>query len=824
MSSLRTTPRSLTEEEIENMVSGITDMTYAVKTATQLALSEIKNTLRNQLRSIELVPAAIPEMKRIIRNQFYRSVIEPSTPVGLLVADALSQPITQMTLNTFHASGSSKNVSSGIDALRELFNVSETRKNYNMTINFNTCNLSYDDVFDVRTKMVEVTMQSLIRSFVEVPGSTEKPEWTNGYLRLTNQRLPDHKWSLRIFLDVNRMLAYKISISKIMQMIRDKSPPQIIVVPSPMAVGILDIYPNENEIDDELGENSSLMFLSVTVLPMLQDLLISGIKGIDGIFPMSVPVLSIVSEEIHVDGNEYYLAFNLSKMRKTGIGLAEVENLLSLAGIQVLPSDNVEEGVYVVMPEEAVGEKGYEPPLKYVNALLKKEENAMDAEERQVIERALKNNENLSPEELLKIQSQAKGYIAKASKFYQSSKCWNVETNGKNFLEIIKLPEVDPYHTYSNDFYETSELLGIEATRTLLMMELKNVLVQEDYINSRHISLLVDVMTNLGSLTAISFYGAQRFGQGALSLATNQQSMKVFTQAAAFGKKEKVDSVSASIMVGKQANMGEGYFEVLPSKSNVPPPQPNPVQFGQTVNNKFNEVILNSEESVEQEPKDNQAYMMDVMTNNIVNPIYGRQIEKRPQNLVPLVSVSVPKIISPTLVEVAKSVQDMPIIGEETLENKTIQNPEKQKELTKVAVKPNTTVVDRIEIDLPEEGTPVKTTKQAPKPSVRFASELAPEQAPQQPTLALPKRREREERVVQERRQEVTGAVTAPSLAPSSLAPSLPVLPKKKTASDIASRMNRLGLLRDKSERETPKKEALSTINVEENIDKLSNL
>lgn len=96
----RYTPRPLTENEIEDIISGIEKMTYAVKSATDLAQEEVKKLLRKQLSSIELVPEAIPEMKRIIRNQYNRAVIEPQTPVGFLVSEALSQPITQMTLNS----------------------------------------------------------------------------------------------------------------------------------------------------------------------------------------------------------------------------------------------------------------------------------------------------------------------------------------------------------------------------------------------------------------------------------------------------------------------------------------------------------------------------------------------------------------------------------------------------------------------------------------------------------------------------------------------------------------------------------------------------
>lgn len=96
----RYTPRPLTENEIEDIISGIEKMTYVIKSATDLAQQEVKNLLRKQLSSIELVPEAIPEMKRIIRNQYNRAVIEPQTPVGFLVSEALSQPITQMTLNS----------------------------------------------------------------------------------------------------------------------------------------------------------------------------------------------------------------------------------------------------------------------------------------------------------------------------------------------------------------------------------------------------------------------------------------------------------------------------------------------------------------------------------------------------------------------------------------------------------------------------------------------------------------------------------------------------------------------------------------------------
>lgn len=488
-------------------------------------------------------------------------------------------------------------MSSGIDALKELFNVSEERKNYNMNIHFNIRDLEYNQIFDLRTKLVEVKLESIIKSYDYIPSSEPIPEWTEGYLSLMKQALPHYEWRLRLVLDVNKMLSYKISMLKIIKMIKEKSPPNIVIVPSPIALGILDLYPKEDEIDRQFGQNSSLMFLSVSVLPIIQQFLLSGIEGIEGLFPTSIPILSIISEEIPVEegGDEFYLSFSRSQMRKTGIGSKEIQKLFYLSGIKVL--ENTEDGMYIQMPMGAKRESYYMSPVKFINELLEQEEKKMDEEERQMKTKHIK------------------GYIAKPSEFYQSSKCWIAETNGKNFLEVIKLPEVDPYYTYSNDFYETSSMLGIEATRSLLMMELKNVLVREEYINMRHISLLVDVMTNLGRLTPISFYGAMRFGQGALSLATNQQSMKVFMGSAAFGKREKVDSVSASVMLGKKAKIGTGFVDII-STTKIPKNKSSTSDEGS--------LELQNEEIAEQNIETNQAYM-DVMFNNYEGEIYGRR-------------------------------------------------------------------------------------------------------------------------------------------------------------------------------------------------------
>jgi hypothetical protein len=698
MASKKYIPQPLTKEQIDDILSGLDSPTYLIKSASKMAFDQIKDLLRKQLQSIELVPEAIPEMKKVIRMQYNRSQIEPQSRVGFLVSEALAQPITQMTLNTFHQSGSSKNVSSGIDALKEIFNGSEQRKAYNMNIHFNICDLNYEDIFDLRTKIVEVNFESIITNFEYLPSSAPLPPWTEGYVKLSGQTwpLPEYAWSLRLKLDVDRILAYKISVPKIIEMIRDKAPPNITVVPSPLAIGVMDLYPNDDEIDNSLGPNSSLLFLSVSVLGTIQQFRLSGIKGINAIFPSSMPIMSIVIEEILYEKTDdgrsvYYLKLSQSRMKTSGIGIKELKKLFRSSKPRIEFESEIDDGIFVKMPAGVS-----DPPVKYITQKIQDEEKMMDEEEKEMKQKG------------------ERGYIAPSSDFLKASKCWYAETNGKNFLEVIKLPEVNPYYSYSNDFYEIAALLGIEAVRNLLIFEMKNVLGKDEYINFRHISLLADVMCNLGRLTPISFYGAIRFGQGALNLATNQQSMRVFQTAAAFGKKEKTNAVSSSVMLGKEPEglINIKYDEKKANQFLEMKAQPPARAFDDVVENLYEELTQGPD--VVEGDDTNQEYFDMLLSTTVESKVY-----KSPRKRVVLqaptqANIAPPKILSPPMAEVAKKIGDIPVYGEDVIETRVVSAPEKQPSLTKSLV-PR----DKSEEDVEEVVLTRRPAKEVPKPPAK---------------------------------------------------------------------------------------------------------
>lgn len=74
--------------------------------------------------------------KRTYINDVLNScLITPGEMVGVIAAQSLGQPITQMTLNTFHFSGiATKSVTLGVPRLKELINMSKNIKSPTMTI------------------------------------------------------------------------------------------------------------------------------------------------------------------------------------------------------------------------------------------------------------------------------------------------------------------------------------------------------------------------------------------------------------------------------------------------------------------------------------------------------------------------------------------------------------------------------------------------------------------------------------------------------------------------------------------------------------------
>ncbi|KAF2170224.1 hypothetical protein M409DRAFT_64556 [Zasmidium cellare ATCC 36951] len=70
-----------------------------------------------------------------IENRFLRALVSPGEMVGVLAAQSIGEPATQMTLNTFHLAGvTAKTTTKGVPRLKEILNVADNIKTPNMKV------------------------------------------------------------------------------------------------------------------------------------------------------------------------------------------------------------------------------------------------------------------------------------------------------------------------------------------------------------------------------------------------------------------------------------------------------------------------------------------------------------------------------------------------------------------------------------------------------------------------------------------------------------------------------------------------------------------
>lgn len=143
-----------------------------------------------------------------------------------------------------------------------------------------------------------------------------------------------------------------------------------------------------------------------------------------------------------------------------------------------------------------------------------------------------------------------------------------IYTDGSNMRDILAMEDVDGTRTTSNDVNEIYEVLGIEAARQVLYNEIVDVL-DNIYVNYRHIALLVDVMTNKGSILSVNRHGINRGDIGPLAKCSFEETTDKLIKAGIFAEFDKINGVAANVMLGQVAPAGTGDVEVLVDESKL---------------------------------------------------------------------------------------------------------------------------------------------------------------------------------------------------------------------------------------------------------------
>jgi DNA-directed RNA polymerase II subunit RPB1 len=163
-----------------------------------------------------------------------------------------------------------------------------------------------------------------------------------------------------------------------------------------------------------------------------------------------------------------------------------------------------------------------------------------------------------------------------------NTKEWVLNTNGSNLIDIMSQEAVDTRRTTTNNILEFFEIFGIEATRSLLYVEIKKIFIESNP-NPRHIQMFADLMTYRGKLMTIDRHGVNKNPEiGPIGKASFEEVMNIFTKSALFAEKDNMKGVSANILAGQFCPAGTNNFELMIDEEKII----------QSINNEYEEEII----------------------------------------------------------------------------------------------------------------------------------------------------------------------------------------------------------------------------------------
>ncbi|XP_075565005.1 DNA-directed RNA polymerase I subunit RPA1 [Pelecanus crispus] len=138
-----------------------------------------------------------------------------------------------------------------------------------------------------------------------------------------------------------------------------------------------------------------------------------------------------------------------------------------------------------------------------------------------------------------------------------------LHTEGINFVELFRYSDIlDLNRLYSNDIHAMAKNYGIESALRVIIKEIKDVFaVYGIAVDPRHLSLVADYMCFEGLYKPLNRFGIQS-SSSPLQQMTFETSYKFLKEATMMGAHDELRSPSACLVVGKVVKGGTGLFDL----------------------------------------------------------------------------------------------------------------------------------------------------------------------------------------------------------------------------------------------------------------------
>jgi DNA-directed RNA polymerase beta' subunit len=445
--------------------------------------------------------SALSILISVINLQYKRSIVAPGEMVGMVSAQSIGEPTTQLTLNTFHSAGvaSKSNATRGVPRIEEILSLSENPKNPSITVYFKEDDENTPERVQEFIPLIEHTKLAEVVEYVEVCFD------------------PD---DLNTLIEQDRavMSQYQEFENLIEECVRDS----VVAGTS----GVPDVPSGGAAASAASAASSASKSKWIIRIKIDQEAMLDKKLTMDDIH---FAIKNSYGNEVSCafsDYNDDNLVFrlrmeNIAQSKKSGGGAG--------GGQKQNPLDQSDH-IYMI--------KAFQDQL--LNNIVLRGVKGI----KKVMLRKIKNT------------------LVKADGVYTKKDSWVLDTTGTNLVHMLGLDYIDSKRTVSNDIQEVYRVFGIEAARQAIYNELAEVF-DDSPINYHHVSLLCDRMTVSSSMISIFRHGINSDDIGPLAKASFEETPEMFLKAARHAELDPMRGISANVMCGQEGYYGTSAFQVL---------------------------------------------------------------------------------------------------------------------------------------------------------------------------------------------------------------------------------------------------------------------
>jgi DNA-directed RNA polymerase II subunit RPB1 len=442
-----------------------------------------------------------------IKIKFLNALVTPGEGVGVIAAQRIGEPATQLTLDTFHHTGvgSKANVSRGVPRLKEIVSLTSKLKTPSVTIYLENITAKVDDQF-MTLEEIDRKMKSELREPTDDSAKEYNAELKTRYQKdiLRGVRKVRSEFEYIKFSDIVKKTEISYDPDNIMDTELMKEYWKTCEEEITMSPWVIRFF----------LDHDKLAYHGITMFDEIEYLL--NTHKINGYKPITCFFNDFNSEE-------------------------------PVCRVSLLNNDFKDENPITVLQKiEASILNSRVKGIKGINRATTRMEN-----------------KDIVLDNGMVVSRYSKEYKSESDKTVNSSH-YVIDTLGTNLLEILNQANVNTRRTISNDIHEIFEIFGIEAARRAIFEEINEVMEYQGVsIDPRHINLLVDSMTSGGVLLSADRYGVRKGDTGPWARASFEETTPQIATAAVFCEDDNMQGVSANIMYGQFTKFGTNSFDVL---------------------------------------------------------------------------------------------------------------------------------------------------------------------------------------------------------------------------------------------------------------------